>query len=192
MPDQSSIPPTEAAEPPNPRMLPVEAVVGIRVKQTRTTYYFGDFRINDVQKRRITMGRHPENDIVLESTRISRFHCVLQRMNRLWTIRDTQSSNWTIVGRHEDPTMHRLHSDRAIALSVNMIILLPEYELLPVGEHGRVGLLALTQRRFRVAARLAYGSPDEAGKKIGCAKSTVSQAVKDEYRENHRPLSNHR
>jgi pSer/pThr/pTyr-binding forkhead associated (FHA) protein len=50
-----------------------------------------------IGNRPITIGRHPENVLVLRDSQASRFHCVIERSPRGWVLRDLDSRNGTKV-----------------------------------------------------------------------------------------------
>lgn len=45
----------------------------------------------------ITLGRAPNNDLVLADRRISKFHCYLRRLGAQWVVSDASSTNGTQV-----------------------------------------------------------------------------------------------
>ncbi|MCO5168528.1 MAG: FHA domain-containing protein [Planctomycetes bacterium] len=87
----------------------------------------------------ITLGRAPNNDLVIPDQRVSKFHAYFRKLGQQWTINDANSMNGTWVGAQ------RISSDRSAALqsgasirlaeTLEMIFLLPEelYERLQAG-----------------------------------------------------------
>ncbi len=177
-PSGEQIPSTDFDPVPTKRLLPAEPVAGVRVKQSRAAVYFDQFKADGVLQERITIGRSPLSDIVLPSHRISRFHCVLERLDGYWTIRDTDSLNGTVITRHQDPIVHSVRSDAATILSLNMKVVVPDFELLPITASGHIGLFAWTQQLFRALARREYFSAREAGDHIGCSRTTIYAATR--------------
>jgi ABC transport system ATP-binding/permease protein len=53
--------------------------------------------VNFAGKERITIGRDPENDVVLASPRVSRFHAQLERIGQRYRVSDLRSTNGTFV-----------------------------------------------------------------------------------------------
>jgi pSer/pThr/pTyr-binding forkhead associated (FHA) protein len=47
---------------------------------------------------RLTIGREPDNDVMLDEPRVSRYHAVVERRDAVCTVRDLNSSNGTWVG----------------------------------------------------------------------------------------------
>jgi pSer/pThr/pTyr-binding forkhead associated (FHA) protein len=54
-------------------------------------------RIAQLESRRVTIGRDPENHIVLDDDRASRFHVELELSVSGYRLRDTSSTNGTLV-----------------------------------------------------------------------------------------------
>ena len=156
-----------------------DPVAGLRIKQKSKEYYFDSFREDDSALQMITIGRHPNNDIVLNGVDISRLHCIVEKSGDFWTIRDNKALNGTLLYRHEDPLPQHL-GESPLVLSLNMKILLPGIDLLPITSSGHVGLFARTQRLFRLMAYKQYGSFREAGRKIEIGPSTISREVHHE------------
>lgn len=58
----------------------------------------GGRRVSPLAGTRITIGRHPSNDLCLEDDEeLSRLHAVLERLGPSWVVRDLNSSNGTRV-----------------------------------------------------------------------------------------------
>lgn len=47
----------------------------------------------------VTVGRAPNNDLVLADRRVSKFHCYLRRLGANWVVSDASSTNGTQVDR---------------------------------------------------------------------------------------------
>ena len=166
--------PTEVATEPASLVFPHIPVAGLRDKAARKTYYFRVFEGDVKAKSAISIGRGRYCDIRLNRRRVSRLHCMIVRVNGLWTIRD-KSTNGTIIYRPEDP-IAQLLGDMQVVLSLSMQILIDKTIFLPVADDGRIGLFALHQKHLRRQARSAYENADEAGKKIGCSTTTIYDA----------------
>jgi len=66
----------------------------------------------DLTGGRVTVGKGPGNDIVLEDTRVSRLHASLERFAEGWCVNDLGSSNGTSVNGERIHGAHRLrHGD---------------------------------------------------------------------------------
>jgi ABC-type multidrug transport system ATPase subunit len=53
--------------------------------------------VNFAGKERITIGRDPENDVVLASPRVSRYHAQIERVGQRYRVTDLRSANGTFV-----------------------------------------------------------------------------------------------
>jgi len=74
--------------------------------EIRKTRVVGHSTIDDQP---ITIGRAPDNTIVLESSKVSRNHCVIESRDGRWHVRDLDSSHGTTVNGDEagdDPLCH--------------------------------------------------------------------------------------
>lgn len=170
----SQLPPTDLITEPASLAFPHIPVAGLRNRRTRESHYFRDFATDGAAKRIITIGRGHHCDIRLERRTISKLHCVIERVDALWTIRDT-SSNGTLIYRPEDPIAQPLE-DLRVVLSLNMHILIEEIAFLPISDGGKIGLFAVHQKQLRRRAFTAYQHAGEAAHEIGCSKTTIYDA----------------
>ncbi len=76
-------------------------------------------------KERLTLGRAPENDIVLDSPTVSRHHAELVRQHQGWVLRDLHSANGTFVNG-ERITERPINTDEPISLGSYVIRIDPE------------------------------------------------------------------
>ncbi len=73
----------------------LSAVIRDRVETPQTQYL--DMRALPTTDRRITIGRHSSNVLVLEHPRVSRYHAVLEQFGARFRLRDLNSDNGTFV-----------------------------------------------------------------------------------------------
>ena len=55
------------------------------------------FAIKFAEKEKITFGRDPGNDVVLDKPNVSRFHAQVTRVGKRYYVTDMRSSNGTFV-----------------------------------------------------------------------------------------------
>lgn len=69
----------------------------------------------DITGEKITLGRHPENQVVLRDERASRRHCTIEKQGESYILRDLKSSNGTIVN-NERIAEKKLSADDIITI----------------------------------------------------------------------------
>lgn len=78
----------------------------------------------------ITLGRAPNNDLVIPDQRVSKFHAYFRKLGQQWTINDANSMNGTWVGGNPIAADRSapLESGASIRLAetLEMVFLLPE------------------------------------------------------------------
>jgi len=94
------------------------------------------------EKATVTVGRHPQNDIVLNDETVSRHHACFVRDESGFTVRDQGSKNGTIVNaikvesvRLEDGDVVRIGDNFVLVVSVSSK---DEGLLTITGEHSRI------------------------------------------------------
>jgi pSer/pThr/pTyr-binding forkhead associated (FHA) protein len=82
----------------------------------------GQRRIHTLDGDRQTLGKNPENDIpIAADSTVSRVHARLERIGGLWTIRDLNSTNGTLLNGTRIFTEEVLHDDDEIIIGQTRI-----------------------------------------------------------------------
>jgi pSer/pThr/pTyr-binding forkhead associated (FHA) protein len=94
------------------------------------------------EKATVTVGRHPQNDIVLDDTTVSRHHACFVKDGSGFTVTDKGSKNGTIVNaikvesvRLEDGDVIRIGDNLVMVISVSSM---DEGSLTMTGVHSRL------------------------------------------------------
>jgi len=80
------------------------------------------FRLDEVNKESITVGRGPGNDLIIADPTVSRRHARLYRRGGRWVVRDLNSTSGTFVSYHGDPDRQSQAQGREFALKNNSIV----------------------------------------------------------------------
>jgi pSer/pThr/pTyr-binding forkhead associated (FHA) protein len=75
----------------------------------------------------VTIGRHPDNDIVLPAQKVSRHHAVIERRGDGFRVRDLRSDNGTYVGPHRVES-HDLAEDDTVTIGNARLIFKPGFD----------------------------------------------------------------
>jgi pSer/pThr/pTyr-binding forkhead associated (FHA) protein len=75
----------------------------------------------------LTVGRHPENDLVIDHPRVSRRHARIERHNEIFVIRDLQSTNGTWLGQQRIEE-HTLQNGDAIRIGNTSLVFKSGFE----------------------------------------------------------------
>lgn len=79
-------------------------------------------RLDEINKEIITVGREPENDLIITDPTVSRRHAQLYRHDGHWVVRDLESTSGTFVSYGGDPNVLSKVQDREFALKNNSIV----------------------------------------------------------------------
>ncbi|MDY7079523.1 MAG: FHA domain-containing protein [Chloroflexota bacterium] len=79
-------------------------------------------RLDKINKKIITVGREPENNLSIGDPTVSRRHAQLYQCNGRWVVRDLNSTSGTFVSYHGDPNVESRVLDREFALKNNSIV----------------------------------------------------------------------
>lgn len=79
--------------------------------------------INFGGKTIITIGRDPENDVVLDSPNVSRFHAQIERVGQRYRVSDLRSSNGTFVNGQEIEEAVWLQPDDAVRIGTYRFVM---------------------------------------------------------------------
>ena len=75
-------------------------------------------------KRKITVGRRDDNDVVLDANGVSRLHAIIEERNGVYTIADAFSSNGTTVNKKKIASINLQDNDEIVifpfTISVNI------------------------------------------------------------------------
>ena len=80
------------------------------------------FRLDQANDKTITVGREPENDLVITAPTVSRHHAKLRQCNGRWVVQDLDSTSGTFVGYRGDPDDQVRIKNREFALKDKSII----------------------------------------------------------------------
>ncbi len=73
----------------------------------------------------ITLGRHPENNIIVTDPLSSRRHCVIERVPEGWRVRDLNSSNGTKINGQVATTSRLLPGDIVSIGATQIVLVIP-------------------------------------------------------------------
>ena len=79
-------------------------------------------RLDEINKETITVGREPENDLIIADPTVSRHHAELYNHSGRWVVRDLDSTSGTFVSYSGDPKKERRVQEREFALKNNSIV----------------------------------------------------------------------
>ncbi len=71
--------------------------------------------LQTLEKKRTTIGRYPDNDIVIEESHVSHKHCRVLRSGNDYFIEDLESSNGTYINGVRIEGRTRLHNNDLIS-----------------------------------------------------------------------------
>jgi len=80
------------------------------------------FRLDEIDKEVITVGRAPNNDLIVADTTVSRRHAELYHRGERWVVRDLNSTSGTFVSYGGDPDAESQVLAREFALKNNSIV----------------------------------------------------------------------
>lgn len=123
-------------------------------------------RVTAVDTRRVTVGRTPDNDVVVSDPSVSRHHAVLELIERTWRLRDLGSRNGTYLnGMRVDRVTTVQPGDRIEVGDTTFRLVEPPADSRPDLETVRPAAdfanVHLTPREREVLRRLAEGGTDE-------------------------------
>jgi ABC transport system ATP-binding/permease protein len=123
---------------------PIELAVGLVPPDSRSPIHvgLGAFSMVHQPTRRTTIGRHPDNDIVVTDLLASRHHAVLAGGSGAWTIEDLGSFNGTFVNGVRI-TRRTPIADGAVISIAHHLFFLNDGRLEEYFDDGRVNLTAL-------------------------------------------------
>ena len=150
-----SLPETEVVGSRSPHILPHSPVAGLRRKDKRKNFMFDQFLMEGHPKRCLKLGRAPGCEIRLprDDTRVSKVHCVLERLPcGVWAIRN-RSRNGTLIYRPEDPVAEPIETTVMLSLSMEIWIAgIVDYIFIPVDARGKIGLFAMNKTQLHAKA----------------------------------------
>jgi hypothetical protein len=79
-------------------------------------------RLDQIGKDVITVGREPENDLIIANPTVSRRHAELYQCNGRWVVRDLNSTSGTFVSYRGDPEEESQVQEREFALKDKSIV----------------------------------------------------------------------
>src|ERR1043165_7964328 len=106
----------------------------------------------------IGVGRDSENDIQIEHSSVSSFHCEITCSGDSISVKDLGSTNGTFIERRPIQVAGLTHGQRLQLGSVELILDAPVAPLVPVPAAG-VQVQAVVSRSPRVAVRVAQTAP---------------------------------
>lgn len=123
-------------------------------------------RVNAVDSRRVTIGRNPDNDVVVSDPSVSRHHAMLELVDSAWRLRDLGSRNGTYLNGSRVDRVVRVQSGDRIEVGDSTFRLgEPAPDSRPDLATRRPNLsndtVHLTPREREVLRRLAEGATDE-------------------------------
>ncbi len=80
------------------------------------------FRLDEINKEVITIGRETENDLIIGDPTVSRYHAEMYRHGGRWVVRDLDSTSGTFVSYGGDPDVESQVRGREFALKNNSIV----------------------------------------------------------------------
>jgi len=80
------------------------------------------FRLDEINKDVITVGRVPENDLIISDPTVSRHHAEIYRSGKHWVVRDLKSTSGTFVSYAGEPTKESPVVERDFALKNSSIV----------------------------------------------------------------------
>jgi len=106
----------------------------------------------------IRVGRNSENDIQIEHSSVSSFHCEITCSGDSISVKDLGSTNGTFIERRPIQVAGLTHGQRLQLGSVELILDAPVAPLVPVPAAG-VQVQAVVSKSPRVAVRVAQAAP---------------------------------
>jgi len=100
----------------------------------------------------ISFGREPENNVVIDSSSVSRVHCVLAEAGTQWVFRDNNSTNGSWVnGVKIEPGQLKLVRSKDVIQVADFPIFIRESQLVPSGDlpNGHPSILVFFGDRFK-------------------------------------------
>ena len=79
-------------------------------------------RLDQVNKEVVTVGREPENDLIIADPTVSRHHAELYQCDGRWVVRDLKSTSGTFVSYRGDPDDEARVQEREFALKDKSIV----------------------------------------------------------------------
>jgi len=79
-------------------------------------------RLDELNKDVVTLGRAPENDLIINDPTVSRHHAEIYRCGKQWAVRDLKSTSGTFVGYAGEPAKESPVVERDFALKNNSIV----------------------------------------------------------------------
>ena len=93
----------------------------------------------------LTIGRHASNVLVLDESQASRFHCVIERDVKTYTLRDLQSRNGTTVNGARIMRAELKHGDVIGIGAVEMTVIMPDAKPPAIAAHRKPPTLPIPQ-----------------------------------------------
>lgn len=125
-------------------------------------------RVNAVNTHRVSIGRSPDNDVVISDSLVSRNHAVLEHVGAEWKLRDLGSRNGTYVnGSRVDHVCRVRPGDRIEMGDTTFRLAQPDPESRPDLATVRPmasdrAVVSLSPREKEVLRQVAEGRTDEA------------------------------
>jgi pSer/pThr/pTyr-binding forkhead associated (FHA) protein len=80
------------------------------------------FRLDALKKEAITVGREPQNDLVIVDQRVSRYHAQILHQGEHWVVHDLDSTSGTFVSYSGDPGQEKPVKGMDFALKNGSIV----------------------------------------------------------------------
>jgi len=84
----------------------------------------------------VTLGRHPENNVIVTDPLASRRHCVIERTKEGWRLRDLNSSNGTKINGQPAHTVRLLPGDIVSIGATQIVLVVPSAAAARLGSTG--------------------------------------------------------